>query len=155
MHQLAAFIVSARYWHRQRGGAALDFYGTISHGFMLHGVEGVMPNLESLWAADARAGAAWALVFPSDDWNQRLALHTLISEMAAGGSAPEGTIMQPSGCLYWETLPGNPACQRMWLRCAEPECTARFASQYYLDINNAVAEAQAARWRRSSTRTWN
>ena len=118
MHQLAAFIVSARYWHRQRGGAALDFYGTISPGFMLHGVEGVMPNLESLWAADARAGAAWALVFPSNDWNRRLALQTLLSEMAAGGSAPRGGIMAPSGCLHWETLEENPSFQRVWLPCA-------------------------------------
>ena len=155
MHQFAAFIVCARYWHRQRGGVALDFYGTISPGFTLHDVHGAMPDLESLWAADRRAGAAWALVFPSEDWNWRLALQTLLSEMAAGGSAPGGTIMQPSGCLWWETLPGNPAYQRMWLRCAEPDCTARFTSQYYLDTNNAIAEAQTARWRRPSTRTWN
>ena len=155
MHQFAAFIVCARYWHRKRGGAALDFYGTMSPGFTLNEVQGAMPDLECLWAADDRAAADWALVFPSDDWNWRLALQILLSEMAAGGSAPRGGIMAPSGCVYWETLQENPSFQRMWLRCSEPDCTARFTSQYYVDPNNAVAEALAACWFRPTTRTWN
>ena len=155
MHQFAAFIVCARYCHWQRGGAAVDFYGTISPGFTLSDVQGAIPDLDSLWTADNRAGCAWALVFPIDDWNWRLSLQRILSEMAASGSTPAGTVMQPSGCLYWETLVENPSYQRMWLRCAETDCTARFTSRYYPDTTTAVAEARSAGWYKPSTKTWN
>ena len=156
MQQFAAFIVCARYWHRKHGGTAGDFYGTMSPGLMCADFHGSMPDLECLWL-QARAAADWALVFSDAYWNWRPALQLLLSEMAWGVSAPVGGRMTlpPSGCLYWETLEENPSFQRVWLRCAERDCKARFVSQYYVDHNNAFAEVEAARWFKPTTKTWN
>ena len=154
VHQFAAFIVCARYWHRNVGGAAYDFYGAISPGFMLHDVRGAMPDLESLWTEEQRA-ADWAQVFSGAQWKWRPALQLVLAEMAETGSLQREVRTHPSGCAQWEQLEANTLFQRLSFRCAERDCPERFVTNYHEDHNHAVREAVAAGWFKPSTKTWN
>ena len=119
----------------------------MSPGYMFHYYRIAVPTVENLWSVD------WETLYANVPWNWQAVFENLLSSTAS--QAPSPRVTAPPGCTHWEPHQAQPLFQRLWLRCAEQNCPARYCSAYCLHHDSAFSEAEAAGWYKPSSKSWN